>query len=415
MNKRTKILFKLAAGLILFSACNSEKKENGAEEVIENKTQVQDTVRKNIIEIPNEFVVIFRPDSLKEFKNKFLSIQRSGTLKLKWDSYGDLINKTFNYLDFNADSLIDITKYALVIKADMDEINNLLLDARVLRVERSYQVYVDIPDAIAENVDVEEPQWGLIRTVNTVLENKNYVRTAWILDTGVDPDHTELNVDKDRSKSFYPGKEYFEVSGSKNGHGTHVAGIIGAKRNGIGVIGVTPNVQIVAVKFIHDGSYFEPKYHEALRYILEMAKKGDVLNLSIQRTRGSETEIELIKKIADKGIKVVIAAGNDSLDVDRTSTSGYPAKINYTNVFTISSFKKGDSCSGFSNFGLSVDFSAPGQDIRSTMPGGGYGKMSGTSMSAPYVSGLFLRYPTIRNLGSIDFPKEGRTHPVAHE
>ncbi|HWI93015.1 MAG TPA: S8 family serine peptidase [Flavisolibacter sp.] len=210
-------------------------------------------------------------------------------------------------------------------------------------------------------------------------------KTAWIVDSGIDTDHPDLNVDKTRSKSFIPNVTSFD---DENGHGTHVAGIIGAKNNDIGVLGIAADATLVSCRVLDkDGNGTLSSIIQALSYIGANAKAGDVINMSVGEDEVSDVLDQQVQAIAAKGIYVAIAAGNDSKAANLFS----PGRANGNNIYTVSAVDSLDNFASFSNYGNDVvDFAAPGSRILSTYKGGLYAKMSGTSMATPHVAGLLL-------------------------
>jgi subtilisin len=210
-------------------------------------------------------------------------------------------------------------------------------------------------------------------------------KTAWVLDTGIDFDHPDLNVDAARSKTFVDGTISAD---DENGHGTHVAGIIGGKNNTIGVLGVASGANLVSLRVLDkNGEGLLSSTIQALNYVSANAKAGDVVNMSFGEEGVSDALDRQIKAIAAKGIFVAIAAGNENKAANLTS----PARVNATNVYTVSAIDSLNNFASFSNYGNDVvDFAAPGVRIVSTYLGGAYARMSGTSQAAPHVAGLLL-------------------------
>lgn len=211
-------------------------------------------------------------------------------------------------------------------------------------------------------------------------------KTAWVIDTGIDFDHPDLNVDQTRSRSFIPN---VTSADDENGHGTHVAGIIGAKNNNIGVLGVAADATLVSLRVLDkDGKGTLSSIIQALSYISANARAGDVVNMSVgEDERPSDVLDQQVKAIAAKGIYVAIAAGNDS----KSANSFSPGRANADNIFTVTAVDSLDRFASFSNYGNDVvDFAAPGVRILSTYKDGQYARMSGTSMATPHVAGLLL-------------------------
>jgi len=171
-----------------------------------------------------------------------------------------------------------------------------------------------------------------------------------------------------------------------NGHGTHVAGTIGAiGDNGVGIAGVNWHVRLIPLKFL--GANGSGSTADAVRAVLYAADKGaSVLNNSWGGDGYSQALADAITVADGRGSLFVAAAGNNFSDNDASPT--YPASYDLPNVLTVAATDSNDQPAWFSNRGArSVDLSAPGVNIYSTAPGGGYQFMSGTSMSAPHVSG----------------------------
>jgi len=230
--------------------------------------------------------------------------------------------------------------------------------------------------------------------------------TAWVIDTGIDSTHPDLNVDTGRSRNFSSGPSFEDG----NGHGSHVAGIIGAKDNGIGVVGVSPNATLVAVRVLNNaGSGSNSDVIAGVDYVAGEGSNGDVANMSLGGGVSQALDNAVVAAAAT-GVKFALAAGNESDNANNHS----PARANGQNVYTVSSFAKGTSAndtddpwSSFSNFGNPpVDFAEPGSAIPSTYKGGGYATLSGTSMATPHLAGILLvRAP--QSGGTVDGDPDG--------
>ena len=208
-------------------------------------------------------------------------------------------------------------------------------------------------------------------------------RTAWVIDTGVDLDHPDLNVDLGRSANFVLRGKSSPDDG--NGHGTHVAGTIGALDNDIGVVGVAAGAQIVAVRvFDKSGSGLNDWVIAGVDYVALLASHEDVVNLSL--TAKSTALKDAVGNAARSGIRFAIAAGNSGQDIAGTEL----ASIDMPGVYIVSAVDSNDQFAYFSSYGASVDYAAPGVSVLSTKKGGGTTTKSGTSMSAPHVAGILL-------------------------
>lgn len=236
-------------------------------------------------------------------------------------------------------------------------------------------------------------------------------KTAWIIDSGIDTTHPDLNFDASRSKSFLTTDSSVNDA---NGHGTHVAGIIAAKNNTFGVVGVAADAKVVALRVLdRQGNGPDSGVIAAIDYAAApgtgRAQPGDVANLSLITTF-SQAMNDSVAALGAKGVYVAIAAGNNAANASSYS----PASASGTNVYTVSAFQKVDTWATFSNFGPPVDFSEPGVSILSTYKGGGYTTLSGTSMAAPHLAGLLLLYGTgFVTQGAVIGDPDGNPDPIA--
>lgn len=244
--------------------------------------------------------------------------------------------------------------------------------------------------------------WGITRVGGG---QTGSTRKAWVIDTGIDYTHPDLNVNTALSRSFTREKD----GNDGNGHGTHVAGTIGAKAgNGIGVVGVAPGVQVIAVKVLtRSGSGSNSGVIAGVDYAAANFASGDVANMSLGGSF-SQALNDAVVAAAVKGLKFALAAGNEST----SATTKSPASANHANIYTISSFAQGDNWSSFSNFGNPpVDFAEPGSSIYSTYKSGGYATLSGTSMASPHMAGLLL-LGTPRSGGTVTGDPDGNPDTI---
>ena len=235
-------------------------------------------------------------------------------------------------------------------------------------------------------------------------------KTAWIIDSGIDFDHPDLTVDQSRSRSFVTG---ITSADDSNGHGTHVAGIIGAKNNTFGVLGVASGATLVALKVLGQNGEGNLGYIiQAIGYVNANAKAGDVVNMSVGGESGSDILDQQVKNTAARGVFFAIAAGNEGKLANTTS----PARANGPNIYTVSAVDSLDVFASFSNYGNDVvDFAAPGVKILSTWTDNRYAYASGTSMAAPHVAGLLLlRGREITSSGYAKNDPDGNADPIAH-
>lgn len=231
-------------------------------------------------------------------------------------------------------------------------------------------------------------------------------RKAWVIDSGIDVDHPDLNVDVARSRSFINDSSPDDA----NGHGTHVAGTIAARNNSIGVVGVAPGAPVVAVRVLdRRGRGTTSGVIAGVDYVAATASTGDVANMSLGGGVSTALDAAVISA-ASKGIKFTLAAGNESDDADNHS----PARANHANIYTVSAMSSSGAFASFSNYGNPpVDFAAPGVSIRSTYKGGGYATLSGTSMAAPHVAGILMTQNNVGSSGTVSGDPDGNPDPIA--
>lgn len=226
-----------------------------------------------------------------------------------------------------------------------------------------------------------------------------------VIDTGVEYNHPDLKDQMDVNLAELNGQPGVDDDGNGyvddiygydfanndgdpqdgNGHGTHCAGVIGARHNTIGIAGVMANVRIVGVKFLSDKGSGETI--DAINAIM-YAIKRDVHVMSNSWGGGGKGQAlqEAIEAANDAGIIFIAAAGNESSNNDKRPT--YPANYEVPNVVSVGSFTGAGKRSSFSNYGeTTVHVTAPGTNILSTFKGS-YSKLSGTSMATPFVSGI---------------------------
>jgi hypothetical protein len=237
-------------------------------------------------------------------------------------------------------------------------------------------------------------------------------KIAWIIDSGIDLDHPDLNVDVGLSTFFTGNSPEDEFQGPGGGHGTRVAGIIAAIDNDIGVVGVSPGNTVVAVRTQGaNGAGAVSALVAGINYVVENGTPGDVINMSVSAVGQFQSLEDAVLAAAAKGFRFALSAGNAAQDVDASST--VPARVNHPNVFTVSAIGPDGCLADFSNFGLSVDLSGPGVDIVSTAIGGGIGApVNGTSFSAPLVAGLLL-HKTPVSRGTACGDPDGKADPLA--
>ncbi|HMO17735.1 MAG TPA: S8 family serine peptidase [Oligoflexia bacterium] len=252
-------------------------------------------------------------------------------------------------------------------------------------------------------IDIDaKAAWGLTTGINNIV--------IGVVDSGVAVNHPDLRDNMWVNSGEVPSGSDSDGNGivddiygynaiskngnpnDDNGHGTHCAGIIAARgNNGLGISGVSWNSKIMALKFLDSrGSGSIANAIEAIEYAIRQKQKGvnlRILNNSWGGSSYSQALENAIRAAGNHNILFVVAAGNNGANND--STASYPANFNLDNVISVAAIDRNGNLANFSNYGTSrVHLAAPGVGILSTYLNNTYSNLSGTSMAAPFVSGI---------------------------
>ena len=215
------------------------------------------------------------------------------------------------------------------------------------------------------------------------LKNQLWTNPGEIPDNSQDDDHNGY-IDDVHGWNFVSNNNN---PGDDEGHGTHVAGIIGAEgNNGIGITGVNWRVKIMPVKFLDaSGSGTLEGGVQSILYAVSNGAK--LINASWGSSGSSPTLHDAIEYAYSHGTLLIAASANDSADTD--VSPNYPSADPSLGVLAVASSSGAGQLSSFSNFGITtVDLVAPGSNILSTYLNNGYVRMSGTSMATPMITGV---------------------------
>lgn len=312
---------------------------------------------------------------------------------------------------FTADRTFSHAFLGLTAKLSAGQVTALRKDPSVLAVVPDEKIEI-AAQLVPTGIDRIDGRLSAAAKINGIDEPVD--ADVAIVDTGISP-LADLNVAGGYNCSTADRTLWRDV----HGHGTHVAGTIGAIDNTTGVVGVAPGVRLWAVKILDDtGTGLLSWYACGLDWIAAQRDPADAsrprfeaVNMSVAKSgaddgacgsRNADILHAAICRLVASGVTVVAAAANDSANASRrvpaaydevitvsalADTDGRPGSKGGKRCLSWGSYDDDDTFANFSNFGADIDLIAPGKCIWSTVPGGGYAYMSGTSMAAPHVSG----------------------------
>lgn len=319
--------------------------------------QLSDT---DVSEHPRK-IVVFKKRFRKKIAQEIL-LKASGAVKIK-------------HLKLTNSTAVRLPRHAEKALRKKDEI---------LRIDEDIVIYAPRKKAKSKKKHSQPPQeltWGIDRIEADLAWEKtegSKIKVA-ILDTGIDLGHPDLRKNiKGNINIIKPGKR----AKDDNGHGTHIAGVIAAVNNDIGVIGTGPKIHLYAVKILDKkGRGWLSDLIEGLDWCID--NEMQVVNMCFGSTFDNQSFHDAIIGAYQAGITLVASAGNNG---EYGGVIEYPAK--YAETIAVSAVDQYGNFAYFSSFGPEIDLTAPGVDIKSTYKKGSYEIMSGTSMSAPHVTGV---------------------------
>ncbi len=392
-------LMALFAVAIVMTSCEQDPLENISEASLEEMTSKQKQTNIQFdgasdLEdyIEGQFYVKLKDDYNKNFKStsRDVNVTQLPFLNNLKSSHNFEVKSTFHFA-----KSAKLNRTLRVYLDDPKQADNFMSELKKSK-EVEYAEKVPVmrasltPNDLGANTN--SSQWGLHKIQAQgawdISQGSSNVVVA-IVDDAISMTHPDLAGKivnprdvADGDNNTNPPSVYFP-------HGTHVAGIAGAAtNNGTGVASIGYNVSIMPIKATHDtapiigcnGSCVFIYYgYEGVTWA---ANNGaDVVNMSWGGFNYSQTAANVISAAAAKGVVLVAAAGNSN-----TSSTHYPS--GYPNVISVAATDINDNKAGFSNYGSTIDVSAPGVSIRSTVISGGYQNWNGTSMASPMVAGL---------------------------
>jgi len=390
-----RLLLSVAAAALLLGAC-----ERAPEPVV----QEDDLVKTSLEVIPGQYVVLLKGD-FGYVKSEALSYEEAQLAMT--DVTKDVLAKAGIT---GREPLAVYSKAVTGFAVNLNEAEVAALEknpnVRGIWPDMMYIMARKAPAPVDPPAEITPP--GIERVGGGATYSGN--GKAWIIDTGIDLNHPDLNVDAASGRTFVTRTTTPE---DDNGHGTHCAGIVAAVDNEIGVVGVAAGAPVVPVKVLDKrGSGAYSQIISGVNYVAGAASAGDAVNMSLGG--GVYTPIdEAVVAMANMGLFVALAAGNESDDANNHS----PARANDNTIWTISACDANDVFASFSNYGNPpIDFCAPGVSIYSTYKGDAYATMSGTSMAAPHACGVLLATGgNPKTSGYVINDPDGNADPIIHE
>lgn len=422
---KQRLLFLLAACLLLgLSGCNANRENE--DELSEASTIGPKSVEGKII--PGQFIFQIKSSVIPsarerldwtKIQNREDKIEQMKVLNAQVEK--EIDNWLAKY-DLPADARIATYTAAMsgvALKLNDAQYNLIAKDEAIASLE--FDRMDEIPPFI-----VESSNTGNATTAQTTpcgITNAGGSTTGstatwiWIVDTGIDLDHPDLNVQTSSTyaKSFVGG-----TADDCNGHGTHVAGIAAAKNNTIGVVGVSQNARVVPVRvFGCSGGSPSSTIINGINHVATYDYSGDVMNLSLggyYGTSGCSTSSAYkasVTSVANGGTHVAIASGNNMAN----AAYYQPGCISGTRIYTVTNMRCNKTYYNDATYGGNygrppVDWIATGTSVYSTYKNGGYATLTGTSMATPHVAGiLHVRNAAPVSGGNVTY--SGVNYPIA--
>ncbi|WP_212747650.1 S8 family peptidase [Fodinibius saliphilus] len=413
MLSKSKITNKLIAftvvALLVMTACDNPT--NNQKEELTKKEEIQKIMDKQGQPIDGQYIVVFDKDSDKSKSKAKLRSQKISSMVSKYKIGSDALKHRFtNAIGGFAAELSDNQLAKLRNDKDVDYVEqDRIVILSPPKINDHYPWWYCYYYGIGCHDDdggSQETPWGIDRVGGATASSG----TAWVIDTGVDLDHDDLNVNTNLSTSFVSGEPSADDG---NGHGTHVAGTIAAKDNNIDVVGVAAGATIVGVKVLgSNGSGTYSGIIDGIDYVAANASPGDVANMSLGGGTSQSVD-NAVQNAADQGIYFAIAAGNDSDDANNYS----PARVEYNNVWTISAIDSNDNFASFSNYGNPpIEYAAPGVSVKSLWKNNGTNTIDGTSMASPHAAGVLLvTGGNPSSNGTANGDPDGNPDPIIHQ
>jgi len=388
----------LAIASITFYSCEQDPLENISDEVLQEITLDEKRTENPVTTPEDDYIEGQLYVKLKDDYNKSFKAD-SRDVNVQTLPFLDALKRKHNFTVKSTFYFAKSSKLNRTLRVYLDEAEQT--DALIRELKNNKEVeYVERVPAVRGFVtpndlgaNTNSGQWGLhkiqAQSAWDITQGSSNIVVA-VVDDAISTTHADLAGKmvagrdvSDDDNNTNPAFDYFP-------HGTHVAGIVGAAtNNGTGVASIGYNVKIMPIKASPDSAppqaYCNYKcvlIYDAYEGVAWAAANGaDVINMSWGGSSYNQTAANIISNAAAQGAVLVAAAGNSN-----SSSTFYPA--GYPNVISVANTDINDNKSSTSNYGPTIDVSAPGTSIRSTVISGGYANWSGTSMASPMVAGL---------------------------
>lgn len=414
MKNLSKILFPIVCLLITLSSCENKISEDVSSSAPELVTPTSDD--GDIIQ--GQYIITMKESAVKHAQAYVTQEFTNRDEQIKFLDAKSLIvrNELENFLVEQGVDPSNVLHYYTVghagfaAKLSEAEYERMTRSEKISSIEYDRRVQLDFQvDAIEEGAPrAQQIPCGITRHGGAI-NDPNANTWVFILDSGIDLDHPDLNVNTSNSRSFVGGS-----ANDCNGHGTHVAGTVAARNNNLGVVGMSAGATLVAVRvFGCSGGSATSTIIAGVDYINSRSISGDVMNASLgggSSNCGGAANRNAYLNLANKGVWCVVAAGNNASNAN----GFFPACINANRFLTVASMTCSNRWSYFSNFGIGpIDWIATGSSVRSTYLNGGYATLSGTSMASPHVAGIVKARGAANPVQNGTVSNRGLTYRVA--